>query len=114
MLFCKGLVERIQCIKGGKESREDQLLFVINTYSEQFNKQRAIMYFESLPENLFWTGNYHFTLTGDESGQKFKPETISDFISVCESAGFLLEAKINIVDEDEHTIKTNKRLRWML
>lgn len=114
MPFCKGLVERICSIKGRQSSREEQLLRVINVYSEPFNKQRAIMYFTELPDILFWTGNYHFTMSGDENGAKFKPETLAEFIAICESAGYLLSPRINLEETDNETKELNRLLEWMI
>jgi hypothetical protein len=114
MPFCKGLVERICSIKGKQNSREEQLLYVVNIYSEPFNKQRAILYFKELPDVLHWTGNYHFTMSGDDKGTKFKPETLSEFIAVCESAGYFLTPNIDLEETDEETKELNQRLKWLV
>ena len=115
MAFCKALTERIADIKGGSPySRESQLLSVLDIYSETFNKQKAAMYFADLPEEIIWRGNYTFFVLNEDEKVVFKPETVADFISVCESLGFTLEPNIDLEDEDELTLRLNERLKWTL
>ena len=104
MSKCKTFIENVADIRSNSSVRRESLLCrLMNIYYEEFNKQRAVFYFRELPVNLVFRDDKSFTLNGKKSGQIFKPKTIADFISICDSISYTLRINIQEGDSDEET-----------
>ena len=110
-MYAKSFVERIGETRGNSSyGREHEICRSYGLYSESFNRQRALRYFRNVPVSFIWRGEYSFTVSGIKNDVHFTPETIADFISICQSLG--KELIINLGEEETETDRLdNMRLK---
>ena len=110
MRIAKTLVNRIGELSGPPEKRGRDIVDVFHVYTKPFSKEKVVRWFKELPVGLRWVDEYRFKL--DAHSLIFSPQTIGDFISLCESVNYTLD--LNISRTDDLDRNTKSMLKQML